>query len=109
MGPETIAAAASPAPADPPRPLVGAQSAQDAAKEFEALVLSEMLKPLFESVETPGLAGGGAPGSEAFEALLHQHYAAAIAERGGLGLADNLKAALIEAQASRGADDPYRE
>ncbi len=87
----------------------GAQRAEEAAKEFEALVLAELLKPLFSSVETPGLAGGGAPGSEAFEALLQQHYAAAIAERGGFGIADNLKAALIEAQAASSAENPYKE
>jgi len=68
-----------------------------AAKEFEALVLAQFLAPLLSSVETPGLAGG-APGQEAFEGLLREEYAKAIAERGGFGIADSVKAALIDLQ-----------
>jgi Rod binding domain-containing protein len=73
-----------------------------AAKEFEALVLSEMLAPLFNSVETPGIAGGG-PGEKAFASLLQEQYAKAIADRGGFGIADQVKAALINLQARRSA------
>lgn len=69
------------------------------AKEFEAMVIAQMLQPLFASVETPGLAGGG-PGQEAFESMLQEQYAAAIAERGGYGIADQVKAAMIELQAA---------
>ena len=69
------------------------------AKEFEAMVIAQMLQPLFASVETPGLAGGG-PGQEAFESLLQEQYASAISERGGFGIADQVKAALIELQAA---------
>ena len=69
------------------------------AKEFEAMVIAQMLQPLFASVETPGLAGGG-PGQEAFESMLQEQYAEAIAERGGYGIADQVKAAMIELQAS---------
>lgn len=71
-----------------------------AAKEFEALVLSEMLAPLFNSVETPGIAGGG-PGEKAFSGLLREEYAKAIAARGGFGIADQVKATLIGLQAAR--------
>jgi Rod binding domain-containing protein len=73
-----------------------------AAKEFEALVLSEMLAPLFSSVETPGIAGGG-PGEKAFASLLQEQYAKVIADRGGFGIADQVKAALINLQARRSA------
>lgn len=75
-----------------------------AAKEFEALVLSEMLAPLFNSVETPGIAGGG-PGEKAFSGLLQEEYAKAIAARGGFGIANQVKAALIGLQAAR----PHKE
>ena len=73
--------------------------AEKTAKEFEAMVIAQMLQPLFASVETPGLAGGG-PGQEAFESMLQEQYAAAFAERGGFGIADQVKAALIELQAA---------
>jgi Rod binding domain-containing protein len=72
-----------------------------AAQEFEALVVKELLAPLFNFVKTPGLAGGG-PGEDAFTSLLQEEYAKAIAARGGFGIADQVKAALIDMQAARG-------
>jgi len=73
---------------------------ENTAKEFEALVIAQLLQPLFASVETPGLAGGG-PGQEAFENLLQERYSTAIAERGGFGIADQVKAALIDLQSQQ--------
>lgn len=68
-----------------------------AAQEFEALVIAQLLAPIFSSVETPGLAGGG-PGEKAFAGLLQEQYAKSIASRGGFGIADQVKAALIDLQ-----------
>lgn len=82
--------AAQPAPAT---------NTQKALKEFEALVLTEMLRPLFESVETPGIAGGG-PGDAVYGALLQEQYATAIADRGGVGIADSVSRALLQQQFS---------
>lgn len=72
--------------------------AAKAATEFEALVLAQFIAPLFASVETPAIAGGG-PGQDAFGAMLQEEYAKAIAARGGLGIADAVKSALIDMQA----------
>lgn len=68
------------------------------AQEFEALVLSQLLKPMFAGVKTPSLMGGDAPGADAFRAMLNDEYAKAIAARGGVGVADQVKAALIDLQ-----------
>lgn len=68
------------------------------AKEFEALFLSQMLKPVFESAGASTLFGGETPESEAFGTLLHDEYAKAIANNGGVGLADHIKASLIALQ-----------
>jgi Rod binding domain-containing protein len=71
--------------------------AEAAAKEFEAVFIAQMLAPLFASVETPSIAGGGK--SEAFfKGLLQESYAKAVAERGGFGLASEVKAALLDFQ-----------
>lgn len=76
-----------------------------AAKEFEAVFIAEMLEPLFASVETPAIAGGGE--SEGFfKSLLQESYAKSFAERGGFGLADHVKTALIDLQARSGAAHP---
>jgi len=72
--------------------------AEAAAKEFEAVFIAQMLAPLFASVDAPAIAGGGK--SEAFvRSLLQEHYAKAVAERGGFGVADHVKAVLIDIQA----------
>jgi Rod binding domain-containing protein len=76
--------------------------ADAAAKEFEAVFIARLLEPLFASVETPAVAGGGK--SEAFfKGLLQESYARAFADRGGFGLADQVKAALIDIQARASA------
>lgn len=73
-----------------------------AAKDFEAVFIAQMLEPLFASVETPAIAGGGK--SEAFfKGLLQESYAKAFAERGGFGLAAHVKAALLDIQARASA------
>ena len=79
------------------RAAADAQRVTKAAEQFEALVLAQFLAPLFASVETPALAGGG-HGEKAFSGLLQEEYAKAIAARGGLGIADQVKAALIDLQ-----------
>lgn len=80
----------------------GLARADAAAREFEAVFIAQMLAPLFSSVETPAIAGGGK--SEAFfNSLLQESYAKAVAERGGFGLAAHVKAALLDIQARAGA------
>jgi Rod binding domain-containing protein len=89
------AAAASFSPRDIAR-------AQNAAQDFEAVFIAQLLEPLFASVETPAIAGGGK--SEAFfKGLLQEQYAKAFAERGGFGLATQVKAALLDIQARASA------
>ncbi|MGE0408843.1 MAG: rod-binding protein [Amphiplicatus sp.] len=73
-----------------------------AAQEFEALVVKELLAPLFNSAETPSLTGGGSA-EKTFASLLQDEYAKAIAKRGGFGVADSVKAALIDMQARAAA------
>ncbi|NWG91337.1 MAG: rod-binding protein [Parvularculaceae bacterium] len=76
-----------------------------AARDFEAVFIAQMLAPLFSSVETPAIAGGGK--SEAFfKSLLQESYAKAMAERGGFGLADHVKASLISLQ-SHDSPEPF--
>ena len=70
---------------------------QRALQEFEALILSELLRPLFDSVETPGLAGGGSS-ERIFGEMLHEQYATTLAESGGVGVADQVRRALVEQQ-----------
>lgn len=67
------------------------------AKEFEAVFISEMLKPMFESVEVDPLFGGG-NSEEIFRGMLVQEYGKKIAETKGIGIADFVKRELIRIQ-----------
>ncbi len=70
-----------------------------AAKDFEAVFISEMMKPIFETVEIDSNFGGG-KGEEIFKGMMVQEYGKIMAEKGGLGIAEHVKAELIRIQES---------
>ena len=70
------------------------------AQEFEAVMLTELLKPMFDSAKAPSLFGGDGAEQSIFGAMLQEKYAEAMAARGGIGIADQVKAALIDMQAA---------
>lgn len=70
-----------------------------AAEEFEAVFLAEMLAPMFEGLSTDGLGGGGM-GEEIFRPMLVERYAEAIAQSGGVGIADSVMRELMRLQQS---------
>lgn len=65
-----------------------------AAKEFEAAFLAEMLK--HTGIAKPPETFGGGAGESQFAPLLVREYASALAERGGLGIADQIAASLAQ-------------
>lgn len=71
---------------------------EEAAKEFEAVFLAEMLKPMFEGVKEPDPLFGGGKGEEIFNGFMVQEYGKIMAERGGIGIAEYVKAELIRIQ-----------
>ena len=83
-------------PAYKPLPAVPAKL-KASAQDFEAMVLSEMISPMFAGLKTDGPFGGG-QGEEAFRGFLTQEYGKAIAARGGIGVADMLIRSLMVTQ-----------
>lgn len=67
------------------------------ARDFEAVYLAEMMKPLFESVEVDPLFGGG-KAEEIYRGMMVQEYGKKIAETNSIGLADFVKGELIRIQ-----------
>jgi|OM-RGC.v1.026928762 Rod binding protein len=67
------------------------------AKDFEAMVLGQMLQPMFAGLETDGPFGGGFS-EQMYRGLLVDEYGKMIAENGGLGIADQVKRQLLSAQ-----------
>ena len=73
-----------------------------AAKEFEAVFVAEMMKPMFEGIDTNGQFGGG-KGEEVFRGMMLQEYGKLIAETGTIGIADQVKSAMIQMQSEADA------
>lgn len=68
-----------------------------AAEDFEAVFLTEMLRPAFEQLSTDGLTGGG-QGEKIYRSLMVQEYGKAIANTGGIGLADSVYRDILKLQ-----------
>lgn len=69
----------------------------EVAQEFESVFLAEMLKPMFEGIETDGMFGGG-KGEEVFRSFLLKEYGDIMAQTGGIGLADHVRDQIIQLQ-----------
>ena len=72
-------------------------AAKDAAKEFEAVFLNNMLQMMFTDLEEGGTWGAG-NGAEAWRGMLVNEYAEAIADAGGIGLASAVERELLALQ-----------
>lgn len=69
----------------------------ETAKEFEAVFLAEMIKPMFEGINTEPPFGGG-KGEEVFRGLLIQEYGKMLAQTGRIGIAEQVKQEMIKLQ-----------
>ncbi|WP_374764509.1 rod-binding protein [Yunchengibacter salinarum] len=74
--------------------------AMEAAKEFEAVFIGQMLKPMMETVEEDSLFGGG-PEAEAYKSLMIDEIGSEIARSGGIGIADQVARELLTLQEAR--------
>jgi flagellar protein FlgJ len=95
----TIAGSADPNPTRPDR----SGAAEDAnlravSKDLEAAFLSEMLKHSGLGATSDSFGGGA--GETQFASFLIQEHARLLAERGGIGLAENIYRALVSQGAS---------
>ena len=70
---------------------------EEAAKEFEAVFVAEMMKPMFEGIDTNGLFGGG-KGEEVFRGMLIQEYGKILSQTGNIGISDQVKEEMIRMQ-----------
>ncbi len=86
-------------------PTVAAPSAEtprmrETAEQFEASFLSQMLKPMFEGIQTDGPFGGGeAEGT--WRSVMIDAMAKQTVKAGGIGLADTVVSEMIRMQAEQ--------
>ena len=87
----------SPAPpAGVPAPTPTARM-RETAQAFEASFLSQMLKPMFEGLDTEGTFGGG-EAEATWRSFLVDAMAKQTAKAGGIGLADDVMAEMMKMQ-----------
>ena len=71
--------------------------AEEVARQFERMFISEMLAPMFQGLETDGPMGGG--NAEAtFRPMLVDQYADAISRGGGIGISDAVLKEILRMQ-----------
>ncbi len=68
-----------------------------ASREFEAVFMAQMLKPMWEGVETDPEFGGGT-GEDVMRDMLVQEYGKAMAQAGDFGLSSAVMAEMIRIQ-----------
>ncbi len=73
---------------------------RETAEKFEASFLSQMLKPMFEGIDTDGPFGGGeAEGT--WRSFMIDEMAKQTVRAGGIGLADTVVSEMIRMQAEQ--------
>ncbi len=68
-----------------------------AAKDFESMLIGQMLQPMFEALQTDGMFGGGA-GEAMFRPMLIEQYAQGIGKAGGIGISDSIAREMMRMQ-----------
>ncbi|MGH1455685.1 MAG: rod-binding protein [Alphaproteobacteria bacterium] len=80
------------------------QRMKETAQDFEAVFLSEMIKPMFEGLETDGPFNGG-KGEEIFRGMMITEFGKEIASQNVTGIQTQVMDQLIKMQAERTANN----
>jgi Rod binding domain-containing protein len=67
----------------------GVKTAEDAAKDFESLLLKQMLSEMWQTIPKEGILEGGRA-EEMYYDMFHESVADSIAENGGIGIKKEL-------------------
>ncbi len=73
------------------------EAVRRAAEDFEAVFLGQMLAPIFATLKTDALFGGG-PSEDIYRSLLVEEYGKSIAAAGGIGIADQVQREILALQ-----------
>jgi Rod binding domain-containing protein len=68
-----------------------------AARDFEAVFISQMFEQMWAGLKTDGPGGGGS-GESIFRSLMIQDIGRQLANQGGIGLADAVKREMLAMQ-----------
>lgn len=71
--------------------------ARKAAEEFEAVFLSQMMQPIFDTIPEDSLFGEG-PGHKVYQSMLVSEMGKEMARSGGVGIADHVFNEILKLQ-----------
>lgn len=94
---ETSAANSAHAKAAMERKYPSLEKAQETAESFEAIFISQMLAPMFETVPKDEMFGGGNAES-IYRGMQIEEYGKTMAKGKGLGIAENIMAEILKNQ-----------
>jgi flagellar protein FlgJ len=81
---------------DPKTP--GYEKLHKQAVELEGVFLNTLMKEMFSSIDTSEETFGGGFAEETWRGMQAEQFANTLAEKGGIGLADNLMSDLLRMQ-----------
>ncbi len=87
--------------ADKTLPQPSTTKVRKAAEDFAAVALTELLSPMFDTVDTAGGEFGGGAGEQAFKPMMISEVAKQISRSGGLGLAEPVYQQMLRLQELR--------
>tara|TARA_R110002096_G_scaffold23725_3_gene75430 strand:+ start:710 stop:1042 length:333 start_codon:yes stop_codon:yes gene_type:complete len=70
---------------------------RQAAEDFEAVFLTQMIKPMFDTLPTDGMFGGG-QAENIYRGLMVEEFGKSLAKNGGIGIADSVYRELLKLQ-----------
>jgi peptidoglycan hydrolase FlgJ len=77
------------------------EKSRKSAQDFEAMVLGEMLQPMFKTVDTSKGPFGGGQGEATWKPMMVDEMAKTIAKNGGIGIADSVMKELLRMQETK--------
>ncbi len=78
-------------------------AADKVAKEFEAMIVGQLMESMFAGMRESPLFGGGGPAEKPWRSMMLQEYGKAIAESGGLGIGRMTHDEIARLYAAQGA------
>ena len=76
----------------------GYEKLRKQAVELEGVFLNTLMKEMFSSIDTSEESFGGGFAEETWRGMQAEQFATALADKGGIGLADNLMSDLLRLQ-----------
>ncbi len=68
------------------------------AKDLEGMFINTLMKEMFSSIKTDDSSFGGGFGEETWRGMQAEQFSSALADQGGIGLADQLMPTLLSLQ-----------